>query len=277
MKRRLFIVGSTTILVTLVALPSWALISTTGGSSNSLISPFLSLLETQFGELKTQLSNQMTQWLGNTGGQYAQIGLNMTMGEMGMPDLRSLEEEIKKVFTQENGEQAQVDEAINNSVREVTRTKAEGTLSEDGQEAVKERLENTQKTTEQIDTQAQEAQNETVTQNVLKKIALQNAQTGVLLGSLNSEITDLSVKQDLANQNLTNISEAIDSQNLAQQADQTSAAASLLHLSSMLTLRYSESSPDDFTKWLTLSASGDDGNGFIVDANAAITLVRYHR
>ncbi|PSF33441.1 hypothetical protein C7H19_19925 [Aphanothece hegewaldii CCALA 016] len=237
MKRRLLIVGSTTVLVTLVALPSWALISTTGGSSNSLISPFLSLLQTQFGELKNQLSNQMTQWLGNTGSQYAQIGLNMTMGEMGMPDLQSLEEEIKKVFTQENGEQAQVDEAINNSVREVTRTKAEGTLSEDGQEAVKERLENTQKTTDQIDTQAQEAQNETVTQNVLKKIALQNAQTGVLLGSLNSEITDLSVKQDLANQNLTNISEAIDSQNLAQQADQTSAAASLLHLSSMLTLR----------------------------------------
>lgn len=238
MKRKFLILTSTTFFLVSISLPSQALpIGGGGGSSfnfSSLISPFMDLLKDKFGEMKNEFSEQMSQWLGGTGGQ---IGLEITMGEMGMPDLDALQKEIEEAFNQTEGNQVQADEASNDAVREITRTKADGTLSSEGQEAVKERLETAQTTAQEIDQQAQDIQSETVTQNVLKKMSLQTAKQAVILGSLNTELTDLSTKQDLANQNLTNISEAVDSQNLADQANMTGAANSLLHLSGMLTLR----------------------------------------
>lgn len=215
-RRILIFCGTTLVVVAITALPSMG--------SNSLLSSFLDPLRSRVEQLQSQLMTSLE-------GQISNIS-SALFGALGLPDLTSAENAIKNTHSNE-GDYVLIDEATNEIVRETTKAKADGTLSEQGQQAVQEKLQAIEQTTQTLEEQAQTAQNETVTQNVLKQIALQNAQQGSLLGTLNSEITDLSVKQDLANRNLTNISQAIDSQNLAQQADLDGAGNRVLHLSSM--------------------------------------------
>ncbi len=162
--------------------------------------------------------------------------ISVNLGKGGLPDLKDLIDQVVKLAT-DNQQYDEADEASHHAVREVTKAKAEGTLSEEGQQAVSDRLEATTANAEATQQLGEDAQTEFVTQNVLKKIARQNTHLATLSGSLNAEVADLSTKQDLANQNLTNISEGIDSQNLSGQAESEGAALSVLHLTSMMGMR----------------------------------------
>lgn len=162
--------------------------------------------------------------------------ITLDFGKGGLPDIGKLIEQIFE-YANDSKQYDEADEAANHAVREVTRAKAEGTLSEEGQQAVSDRLEAASETTEATGQLGEEAQTEFVTQNVLKKIAQQNSYMATLSGSLNAEIVDLSTKQDLANQNLTNISQGIDSENLSRQGESEGSAISVLQLTSMMGMR----------------------------------------
>jgi hypothetical protein len=152
---------------------------------------------------------------------------------LGLPDLSNFELDLESIFTQ-NGEYITLDEAQHTGIRQATRTHAQQTLSGTGQQEVINRQTQIRDGVTALDAQAIAAQGEFVTQNILKRLAIQNAQQGLLLGTVGSEITNLSVKQDLANYNLANISEGIDSQNLARQTDMEGASLSVLQTASLL-------------------------------------------
>lgn len=209
------------LILGLTALPSSA-------NYQSLLSSLLGHWQNQAQQMQSRLNNLLAVEL---------AGISIDFGDLGLPDISDISQEIEDIY-REQGDHVLADEASHEVVREVTEEKAEGTLSQSGQETVQNKLETIDQTVKALENQASQAQSETVTQNVLKQIALQNAQQGLLMGGLQTEITDLSVKQDLANRNLVNISEGVDGQNLRQQAELEGGANSVLHTTTLLRMSY---------------------------------------
>jgi hypothetical protein len=197
-------------------------------SLNSWLSPITGL-QSQFLNFFTNFQNSLAAWGSQLQGQV----ISVTLGPLGLPDLSNFELDLESIFTQ-NGEYITLDEAQHTGIRQATRTHAQQTLSGTGQQEVINRQTQIRDGVTALDAQAIAAQGEFVTQNILKRLAIQNAQQGLLLGTVGSEITNLSVKQDLANYNLANISEGIDSQNLARQTDMEGASLSVLQTASLL-------------------------------------------
>ncbi len=198
-------------------------------SSINALTNQISGLQSQLSRFFNNFGNSLKTWDSQLQGQ----AISVTLGSLGLPDLNDFEFNLENIFTN-NGEYVTLDEAQHTGVRQATRAYAGQTLSGTGQQRVIDRQTQIQDGVTRIDHQAIAAQTDFVTQNVLKRIAIQNAQQGMLLGTVGSEMTKLSVKQDLANYNLANISEGIDSQNLARQSDLEGASLSLLQTSALL-------------------------------------------
>lgn len=201
-------------------------------SSFSPINTLLSQVtgrQTQFMSFFNDFQTSLTAW----GEQLTGQSVSVTLGPLGLPDLGSFELDLDGTFTN-HGEYITLDEAQHTGVRQVTRTHARQTFSRPGQQALLERQTQITDGVTELDNQAIAAQFTYGTQNLLKRMAIQNAQQGMLLGTVGSELTNLSVKQDLANYNLANISEGIDSQNLAKQTDMEGASLRILETSSLL-------------------------------------------
>jgi hypothetical protein len=221
----------TSIASILVATPSWAFFKAEDGDLTSFISSFAE----QWQEIKSRLEDpeSLIVWVGQEllNEQPTEIE-GKESGELGLPDVgvlrKSVEEELTKLE-----EPAAADETASHLDREVTRAKSQGTLSKKGQEAVSERIKTTSKSVEKVNQEAEAIQQEQVTQKVLKRIALQNVQQAEITGAVQTEMLDLSVKQDLANNQLTNISEGVDSQNLSRQAQTDAGTLSTLQISAM--------------------------------------------
>ncbi|WP_013325726.1 hypothetical protein [Gloeothece verrucosa] len=163
----------------------------------------------------------------------SQLNINLDeniIGELGLPDPQDIRNFIEETFSTDGGIIEQGPLAANNEDREATRALAQETLSKEGQQELIDKLNFVEATTQQAISSGQDAQSRTVTQEVLKDMALQNAQIASSLAVLTSQTVDASTKQDMANLNLANISSSIDSQNLRQQANSAGAANSLLQI-----------------------------------------------
>lgn len=237
-KKTILILGSSLLLMGITVLPGQARFLPSSIPSSFLPSSFVSLnswasqisgLQSQFINFFNGFSNSLATWDSQLKGK----ALSVTLGALGLPDLNRFELDLETIFS-DNKEYVTIDEAQHTAVRQATRTHAGLTLSGTGQQQVIDRQTQIQDGVTDIDNQANAIQGELVTQNVLKGIAIQNAQQGMLLGTVGSEITKLSVKQDLANYNLANISEAVDSQNLARQSDMEGASLTVLQTSGLL-------------------------------------------
>ncbi|WP_013325595.1 hypothetical protein [Gloeothece verrucosa] len=188
----------------------------------------------QFIDLKSEwlavangFEQRMEAWL------QSQLNINLDeniIGELGLPDPQDLRNFIEETFSTDGGIIEQGPLAANNEDREATRALAQETLSKEGQQELIDKLNFVEATTQQAISSGQDAQSRTVTQEVLKDMALQNAQIASSLAVLTSQTVDASTKQDMANLNLANISSSIDSQNLREQANSAGAANSLLQI-----------------------------------------------
>jgi hypothetical protein len=92
-------------------------------------------------------------------------------------------------------------------------------LTKEGQENMKAEVEKTQTSIETVSIFSDAAQNDVVTQNVMKRIAQQNTQISGILGEMRSDGLKSKQSQDLANLNLTNISRSLDGQNQSRQKE----------------------------------------------------------
>jgi phage-related protein len=80
--------------------------------------------------------------------------------------------------------------------------------------------------------QAQTAQGHTVTQNVMKEIAAQNAKTTEVLGGVRSDLLKMNEQAAQSNIQLSNLSQTVDGQTAAKNAEQIGAGYSNLKTAS---------------------------------------------
>jgi hypothetical protein len=152
-------------------------------------------------------------------GEDISAAIDEALGTLGIPSATEVREEVEHIAASSDSLINPVERATNEVDRQITRAVADATLSKIGQQRTKEQVEKTQSSIEQVYVDAAAAQGEVVTQNVMKRIAQQNAQTAAILGAMRTDGLKLQQSQDLTNLNLTNISRSLDGQNQVRQKE----------------------------------------------------------
>ncbi|AKG21349.1 hypothetical protein [Calothrix sp. 336/3] len=145
--------------------------------------------------------------------------VNESVGALGLPDATETREKVEEIFASANTAVNPVDKASNEIDRQITRADSDKTLSKEGQQITKLQVEKTQSSIEQVENSGEAAQEEVVTQNVMKRIAQQNTQIAGILGAIRTDGLKSKQSQDLTNLNLTNISRSVDGQNQTKQKE----------------------------------------------------------
>jgi hypothetical protein len=148
-----------------------------------------------------------------------QAAVDNAIGVLGLPDSTETRGKIEDIAANSDSTVNTVERATNEVDRQITRASADGTLSKEGQQHTKEQFEKTQTSIEQVQANGEAAQDDVVTQNVMKRMAQQNTQIAGILGAMRTDGLKSKQSQDLANLNLTNISRSLDGQNQAQQKE----------------------------------------------------------
>ena len=152
-------------------------------------------------------------------GKDVEAAINETFGVLGLPDAVEARKEVEKIAASSDTAINTVEQATNEVDRQITRAVVDSTLSKNGQKLTLQEVEKTQDSIERVQVYSAAAQDEVVTQNVMKRIAQQNTSTAAILGAMRADGLKSKQSQDLANLNLTNISRSLDGQNQARQKE----------------------------------------------------------
>jgi hypothetical protein len=159
---------------------------------------------------------------------------DLQTGSYGMPEFKQLEGEITTIYNEE-GRTGESQTAARDATR-VILDEHPDSLTEEGQEALKEREEAVTESVEASESAREAAENSTVTQDVLKQIATQNTEGAKLQGQNNLALNELGIKQDIGNEHLSNISEGVDQQIQHQTTQEDMSSGSFLGTASQLSL-----------------------------------------
>lgn len=210
-------------------------VPTTRSSISNPLSQLFEQLNSQIsswgGYLNKILSDQL-QPLSKALGSDLNSAISDAMGAVGLPDPIAARESVEKIAQKSDSYLDQTELATNEVDRQITRAAIDSTLSSEGQERIQQQANSTQNSVDLVEQQAQAAQGEVVTQDVMKRMALQNAQISSVLGSLRADSLQAAQRQELTNVNLTNISRSIDGQNQAKQAEMVGTGLEVLRTTS---------------------------------------------
>lgn len=146
-------------------------------------------------------------------GKDIEAAINETLGVLGLPDAIEARTEVENIAATSDTAINTVEQVTNEVDRQITRAVVDSTLSKNGQKLTNQEVEKTQNSIERVQIYSAAAQDEVVTQNVMKRIAQQNTSTAAILGAMRADGLKSKQSQDLANLNLTNISRSLDGQN----------------------------------------------------------------
>ena len=146
-------------------------------------------------------------------GKDVEAAINETLGVLGLPDAIEARTEVENIAASSDTAINTVEQVTNEVDRQITRAVVDSTLSKNGQKLNLQEVEKTQNSIERVQIYSAAAQDEVVTQNVMKRIAQQNTSTAAILGAMRADGLKSKQSQDLANLNLTNISRSLDGQN----------------------------------------------------------------
>lgn len=183
------------------------------------------------GYLNKILSDQL-QPLSKALGADLNSAISEAKGAVGLPDPSAARKSVGKIAQKSGSYLDQTELATNEVDRQITRAAIDSTLSSEGQKRIQQQANSTQNSVNLVEQQAQAAQGEVVTQDVMKQMALQNAQISSVLGSLRADSLQAAQRQELTNVNLTNISRSIDGQNQAKQAERVGTGLEVLRTTS---------------------------------------------
>lgn len=223
------------VLIGAVSTPARAISQAGGSGTDNALSQVLEQLNHQLQSWRDYLDKiaaDKLKPLSESLGKDIDSALGDAMGVLGLPDPIKSRGEVEKVASSSNNPVYSGDRASNEVDRYITRGAANATLSREGQQAIKQQADKTQNSVDLIEQQAQAARGEVVTQNVMKQIALQNVQTGAILGSMKADSLQTLERQELTNLNLTNISRSVDAQNQAVQAEKVGTGLDTLRITS---------------------------------------------
>ncbi|MEQ9237930.1 hypothetical protein [Coleofasciculus sp. E2-BRE-01] len=153
-------------------------------------------------------------------------------GVLGLPDPSQTRQASEEAAAASEGAIYAGDRAANEIDRQTTRASAAGILSQEGQQQQKAVYEQTQQAVDAVQQASDLAQTEVVTQNVMKQIAIQNAQTAKVMGSVQSNLLKSNEQQAQTNTQLTNISRTLDGQTQLENADRVGVGFSNLRITS---------------------------------------------
>lgn len=161
-----------------------------------------------------------------------QTAINSAIGVLGLPDPITARKGVEETLSDSDVAVNPLDRATNEVDRQITRSTAAATLGTEGQQRTQQEITATKQSVDLVQQQAQQAQEEVVTQNVMKRIAQQNTQISAMLGAMRNDSLQSAQRQELANINLTNISRSLDSQNQAKSSEMVGAGLETLKITS---------------------------------------------
>ena len=211
--------------ISLIGISTISLISINGAYALEIKNPLVTVIEQlqeQTGSVNKYISSTISRKLDNLSESLEgdlQPVVQEAAGVLGLPDASKVRQEIEEIASDSNNAVNSVDRATNELDRQITRAQTETTLSKEGQKSMEAEVEKTQTSIETVSIFSDAAQNDVVTQNVMKRIAQQNTQISGILGAMRSDSLKSKQSQDLANLNLTNISRSLDGQNQARQKE----------------------------------------------------------
>lgn len=163
------------------------------------------------------------------------IAITTTNGIMGVPDplkagknikaiIQKLETDLVETDSQSEGENAQ-----RRWHQAYTYGLSGAVLGREGQLTQAQEAEMSNYAVETSSTLSDESQNDVITQDILKKMAMQNLQTAIMTKSIHSEEQKQTRALSAANINLSDISSRLDENSRKEQAEANSSAKQILN------------------------------------------------
>ncbi|MHC5754973.1 hypothetical protein [Nostoc foliaceum] len=220
---RLIVISGAAILISFSSLPANA-----QASQNQ---SFLTQFQQIYSSLQTYISNYQKEFTKSLGKLEAELNqaIESSIGDLGIPDPLKAGKNIEKVIEKQEGAllildpRIQADNAIKDWNQQYTRGQSESVLGVEGQRVQSQEAAITNDATAQSSENAAAAQDDVITQDILKKVAIQNLQSVVIAKSIHAEAQKQSRSLAVTNINLADISSRMDEQAAAK--DQESNAA----------------------------------------------------
>lgn len=162
------------------------------------------------------------------------IAITSTNGVMGIPDPLKAGKNIKVIIQQQDTDLVETDSQTQgeNAQRQWHQAYTYGlsgsVLGREGQKTQAQEAEISNYAVENSSNTADEVQNDVITQDILKKMAVQNLQTTVITKSIHSEAQKQTRALSAANINLSDISGRLDEQARKEQANNNSSAKQII-------------------------------------------------
>ena len=215
--------------------PKALAISNPGSSSNNE-SSFLQQIQNGFSSFRNyvqQLSTEFSSGWGELSGDVKK-SIDQTVGDLGIPDLiksgKNIEASVAKgkssISTTDPGMQGV--NARHDWDEQYTKGQSQAILGADGQRAMNQENQISQAAVDTSSTNADTAQSDIVTQDVMKKIAIQNAQQANISRSIQQEAQQQTKTLAAANVNLSDINSRMDEQQKKQQIEESASSTQTL-------------------------------------------------
>ncbi|MDZ8035159.1 MAG: hypothetical protein RMX89_29355 [Nostoc sp. DedSLP04] len=206
--------------------------------------PFLTQFQEVYTSLKSRISSYETEFNQALGQSYGEINaeitrqlnqaVDSTIGSLGIPDPLESGEKIKEVIRSQNPDMTQPNtntQAENAELSwhgQYTLGQSQSILGVDGQRVQAQEADLTNNALSTSSTNADNAQSDIVTQDILKKMAIQNLQNVVISKAIHGETQKQTRALAAANVNLVDISKNISSQSRKEDAQSRAVAMQLL-------------------------------------------------
>ncbi len=220
---RLIAISGVVILISFSSLPA--------NAQTNQNQSFLTQFQQIYSSLQTYVSNYQKEFTKSLGKLEAELtqAIESSVGDLGIPAPLKAGKNIEKVIQKQEGDllildpRIQADNAVKEWNQQYTRGQSESVLGAEGQRVQSQEAAITNDATAQSSENAAAAQDDVVTQDILKKVAIQNFQSVVITKSIHTEAQKQSRSLAAVNINLADISSRMDEQ--AAVKDQESNAA----------------------------------------------------
>jgi len=213
MLKRNLIAFSITSVIVAATLPSNAATNNTNSTNNN--SSFLQQISQQYLQVKNYikgLTTDFSQGWGALGGE-VQSQIDKTVGDLGIPDMVRAGKNIENTISQKKTDVSNIDPGIQGKTARhewdetYTKGQSQGILGAEGQKAMNEENQVSQTAVDTSASHADAAQNDVVTQDIMKRIAIQNFQQMTVLKLMQEADQQQTKIAAAANVNLADMSQ----------------------------------------------------------------------
>lgn len=225
---RLIVISGVVILTSFSSLPATA--QTNQNQS------FLTQFQQIYSSLQTYISNYQKEFTKSLGKLEAELNqaIESSIGDLGIPDPLKAGKNIEKVIQKQEGNlltldpRIQAENAVKDWNQKYTLGQSESVLGALGQRVQSQEAAITNDAASQSSENANAAQQDVVTQDILKKVVIQNLQSAVIAKSIHTEAQKQSRSLAVTNINLANISSRMGEQAAAQDQESSAAARQII-------------------------------------------------